>query len=296
MGPRRGIAFRFARAGALAVGLAGICVASVRAAGVERRTIHGQEAPVPREELATTRPETLGTAPIAACADGMTLVEGAFCPRVEQKCLRWMDPPGRFHDYRCAEYAAPARCLAPRVHRRFCIDTHERSEAGTGLPLNQQSWTDAKRICEAAGARVCEDSEWTFACEGDEMRPSPYGWTRAASRCNADHVDLLTPSTPGHSGRLRDEREPVDAHPDCASPFGVLDMAGNVAEWVSVDGFREGSVVVQKGNWWQPGKHACRDEQAGHDRHYKGTETGFRCCAPAAAPADPRVANAPTER
>jgi sulfatase modifying factor 1 len=295
MGPRRGIAFRFARAGALAVGLAGIGVASVRAAGVERGAVQGQP-PVPREELATAPPEVLGAAPIAACADEMTLVEGAFCPRVEQKCLRWMDPPGRFHDYRCAEYAAPARCLAPRVHRRFCIDTHERSEAGTDLPLNQQSWTDAKRICEAAGARVCEDSEWTFACEGEEMRPYPYGWTRAASRCNADHVDLLTPSTPGHSGRLRDEREPVGAHPDCASPFGVLDMAGNVAEWVSVDGFREGSVVVQKGNWWQPGKHACRDEQAGHDRHYKGTETGFRCCAPAAAPVDPRMAKGPTER
>ena len=69
----------------------------------------------------------------------------------------------------------------------------------------------------------------------------------------------------------------------CASPFGVLDMAGNVAEWVSVDGVAEGSVVVQKGNWWQPGKHACRDAQGGHDRHYKGTETGFRCCAAAAS-------------
>jgi hypothetical protein len=54
-----------------------------------------------------------------------------------------------------------------------------------------------------------------------------------------------------------------------------------VAEWVSVDGFSAGSMVVQKGNWWQPGKHACRDAQYGHDRFYKGTETGFRCCADA---------------
>ena len=49
----------------------------------------------------------------------------------------------------------------------------------------------------------------------------------------------------------------------------------------SVDGFAPGSVVVQKGNWWQPGKNACRDSQPGHDRFYKGTETGFRCCASA---------------
>jgi sulfatase modifying factor 1 len=215
------------------------------------------------------------------CPAGMTLVDGDACPRVEQTCLRWLDPPGRFHEYRCAEYARPARCLAPRVHSTFCIDRLERADPATALPLNEQSWTDAARVCGSAGERVCLESEWTFACEGEEMRPYPYGWSRNAEACNADHVDLLEP---GDRRRLRDEREPSGAHPACASPFGVLDMAGNVAEWVSVDGTAAGTAVVQKGNWWQPGKHACRDAQAGHDRHYKGTETGFRCCADAAAP------------
>jgi hypothetical protein len=212
------------------------------------------------------------------CPDGLVLVEGEYCPRVEQRCVRWLDPPGRFHEYRCAEYAKPARCAAPRVHKRFCIDRNERADAATGLPLNVQSWTDTKNVCERAGARVCQESEWTFACEGEEMRPYPYGWSRAADKCNADRTDLLLPSVDGRHTKLRDERAPAGAHPDCASPFGLLDMAGNVAEWVSVDGVAPGSVVVQKGNWWQPGKHACRDAQAGHDRHYKGTETGFRCC------------------
>ncbi len=211
----------------------------------------------------------------SACPDDMVLIEGDYCPRVEQHCLRWMDPPGRYHEYRCAEYAKPARCLAPREHRRFCIDRQERVDQDTGLPLNVQSWTDAKRSCESQGARVCVESEWTFACEGEEMRPYPYGWRRSAGKCNADKVDLLAAG----GAHLRDERDPAGAHPQCASPFGVLDMAGNVAEWVSVDGFADGQLVVQKGNWWQPGKHACRDAQGGHDRYYKGTETGFRCCA-----------------
>lgn len=216
----------------------------------------------------------------SACPDGMVLVEGDYCPRVEQRCLRWMDPPGRYHQYRCAEYAQPARCLAPRRHERFCIDRRERAEEGTALPRNVQSWSDAKRSCEAHGARVCKESEWTFACEGEEMRPYPYGWKREASRCNADKLDLIATAEPW---KLKDEREAAGSHPACASPFGVLDMAGNVAEWVSVDGVPEGTVVVQKGNWWQPGKHACRDAQGGHDRFYKGTETGFRCCAEAEA-------------
>jgi sulfatase modifying factor 1 len=210
------------------------------------------------------------------CPEGMMLVDGDYCPRVEERCIRWMDPPGKFHEYRCAEYARPSRCVAQRVHKRFCIDRRERSEDASGLPLNMQSWSDAKRACQAAGARVCLESEWTFACEGEELRPYPYGYSRQARACNADRTDLLVPGNPR---RLRDSRERSGSHPDCMSPFGVLDMAGNVAEWVSVDGAPEGSVVVQKGNWWQPGKHACRDAQAGHNRFYKGTETGFRCCA-----------------
>ncbi len=113
----------------------------------------------------------------------MTLVEGDFCPRVEQRCLRWLDPPGKFHEYRCAEYARPARCLAPRVHERFCIDRHERTAAGEALPLNMQSWTDAKKSCEAAGARVCMDSEWTFACEGRaDAAPPVRAGARAADK------------------------------------------------------------------------------------------------------------------
>lgn len=213
-----------------------------------------------------------------SCPAEMVLVEGDFCPRVEQHCLRWMDPPGRFHEYRCAEYAQPAHCTAPRVHRRFCIDREERREPDSELPLNRQSWTDARRECESAGARVCMNSEWTFACEGEAMLPYPYGFSREPDRCNADHFDLLVP---GDRSRLRDEREPTGTRRGCASPFGVMDMVGNVAEWVSVDGFAQGTEVLQKGNWWQPGKNACRDGQAGHNRFYKGTETGFRCCASA---------------
>ena len=250
--------------------IAALGVLAVPSAGAADKSAYLELHPRQEPEHATVAPE-----PAPPCPEGMALVSGDFCPRVEQRCLRWLDPPGRYHQYRCAEYANPARCLAPRVHERFCIDRHERTEPATGLPLNLQSWNDASRACEAAGARVCMDSEWTYACEGEEMRPYPYGWARAAEKCNADRMDLLQPGDHRH---LRDEREPAGAHPDCASPFGLLDMAGNVAEWVSVDGFPPGSRVVQKGNWWQPGKHACRDEQAGHDRHYKGTETGFRCC------------------
>ena len=273
------------RARKLAV-LLGVLTVPVLLAGAAARA-QDPTPPVLVARATIVDPGSGGRAPIeapvlqSACPDDMVLIDGEYCPRVEQRCLRWMDPPGRYHEYRCAEYAKPARCLSAREHRRFCIDRHERVDEDTGLPLNVQSWTDAKRSCESQGARVCVESEWQFACEGEEMRPYPYGWHREADKCNADKVDLLA----GGGARLRDERDPAGAHPACASPFGVLDMAGNVAEWVSVDGFKNGEIVVQKGNWWQPGKHACRDAQGGHDRYYKGTETGFRCCAGATSSA-----------
>jgi formylglycine-generating enzyme len=215
------------------------------------------------------------------CAEGMVLVEGEYCPDVEQKCLKWLEPPGdKYEHYRCAKYAKPAVCKGPRVHRRFCIDEHERTEPGTDIPVNRMTWTTSKALCGADGARLCMTSEWQFACEGEEMRPYAYGWERDATACNVDVMTGL-----GRVGRLVDHRAPASAHPRCVSPFGVHDMAGNVDEWATVDGAPPGTREVMKGSWWLPGKHACRNGQGGHGANYGGTESGTRCCKDAATPA-----------
>ena len=41
------------------------------------------------------------------------------------------------------------------------------------------------KICQAQGKRLCTEREWNFACEGEEMRPYPYGWSREP-KCNQD--------------------------------------------------------------------------------------------------------------
>jgi sulfatase modifying factor 1 len=210
----------------------------------------------------------------AACPDGMILVEGEYCPNVEQTCLEWMDPPGdRYAHFRCKRYKAPAVCKGARVHERFCIDEKERTEPGSDLPRNHMSWTSATKLCEADGARLCKTREWQFACEGEEMLPYPYGWERDSKACNVDVMHGL-----GRVGRLVDHRTPASAHPACVSPFGVHDMAGNVDEWATVEGARKGKREVMKGSWWLPGRHACRSFQGGHGPLYGGTESGARCC------------------
>jgi len=213
-----------------------------------------------------------------ACPTGMVLVEGEYCPDVEQTCLEWMDPPtSRYAHFRCKRYAKPAVCKVPKVHRRYCIDATERVEEGTKLPRHFMSWTSSKALCESEGARLCRESEWIFACEGEEMRPYPYGWERDTTACNTDITEGI-----GKVGHLNDLRSEVGSHAKCASPFGVQDLAGNVEEWTQADGPGRGSKMgwkeVLKGSWWIPSRHACRQFQVGHNDVYNGGETGTRCC------------------
>lgn len=217
----------------------------------------------------------------SACPSGMALVEGEYCPEVEQPCLEWMDPPSsRYHHFRCARYDKSTCKSKKRVHMRYCIDVTERvasaaaNDEKTSLPRNFMSWTSSKKLCEAEGGRLCRESEWQFACEGEEMRPYPYGWERDANACNVDRSDDI-----GKPGRLVDHRSPVGSHEKCASPFGVQDLAGNLEEWVQADGRgKMGWKEVLKGSWWIPSRHACRQFQVGHNDVYNGAETGTRCC------------------
>jgi hypothetical protein len=220
----------------------------------------------------------------AGCPDPqhMVMVEGNYCPEVQHDCARWMETGGKFGYYRCAEYTA-ARCLSPsRVHMKYCIDRDEYARPGETLPWSHSSWTDATNTCASLGKRVCLESEWNFACEGEEMLPYPYGWQRDADACNADRMDLFKPN-----GQLRDLRVGANDKPRCVSPFGVHNLSGNLEEWTTIDA-SAGTTwprPAMKGAYWQPSRNHCRANQTAHDRYYNGTETGFRCCAdPEGAP------------
>ncbi len=206
------------------------------------------------------------------CPKDMVLVSGQYCPEVEHKCVRWLETEGRYAYFRCAEYARPAKCLTERRSMRYCIDRDEYAPPGETLPASGQSWTDAKRTCESLGKRVCRESEWNFACEGEELRPYPYGFVRDAEACNADRIDIYRTD-----GRLTDLREGPDGHPSCTSPFGVHHLSGNLEEWTTIDGSIPARPAM-KGAYWQPSRNHCRAAQTAHDEFYNGDETGFRCC------------------
>ncbi len=253
--------------------------------GCQRAEASTEPAPLPVAHAPRAeREEQLATAsvldlpleePASACGENMVLVEGDYCPNVQLNCKKYLDPKGRYEQFRCAEYG-PSVCLSKERRRlRFCIDRTEFVESGESLPANHRSFTHGEKACAAQGKRLCRESEWNFACEGEEMRPYPYGFSRDSSACNADRTDVVSPE-----GKLRDLRAPGGSFSRCKSPFGVMDMAGNLEEFVAMDG-KGPPRPAMKGAYWQPSRNFCRAAQTAHDRYYNGTETGFRCCSDA---------------
>ena len=213
-------------------------------------------------------------APPPACPPEMVLVDGMYCPEVKHECKRYIDEigaKGYLRRHRCAEFATNPQCKKPREHRRFCIDRYEYS-AKEDKPLVNQSWTMARDTCRDLGKRLCFGSEWAFACEGEAMLPYPYGFERDAKRCNHDRSNL------SRRGKLVDYRVKSTDRPKCTSPFGVMNLVGNVDEWVYRDGFIRPWRSSLRGGWWLAGRNNCRAATTGHDEFYFGPQTGFRCC------------------
>jgi hypothetical protein len=241
-----------------------------------------EKEPEPAAPIANPTPKEKPSVPALAepgpkpCPEEMVLVSGEYCTNVEHTCKRWLDDD-LLPYARCAEYEPPARCVGKRDKLRFCIDQREFTPAGDTLPQNYASFIEANKVCESAGKRVCSESEWNFACEGPEMLPYPYGWSRR-DVCNQDRLDLYEPNP--RRQVLRDHRKPSGSLGECKSPFGVFDMVGNMDEPVLREAqryaypFRNGL----KGGWWMAGRNRCRPATTAHDDHYRDIQIGIRCC------------------
>ena len=98
--------------------------------------------------------------------------------------------------------------------------------AGEEHPVNCVAWAQANGFCAWAGATLPTEAQWELAARGAQGRPYPWGLALPAPEAPA--VGNVEGDADGFA-----DTAPVGSFAPGASPFGALDMAGNVSEWVA---------------------------------------------------------------
>ena len=169
-------------------------------------------------------------------------------------------------------------CAAPAKSSALCTY----SMGDPLLPVSCVHWSDADAFCRSLGKRLPREAEWELSARGTSGARFP--WGGAPGGCNFA-ATLLHESTGRSCSGKRPSR--VGTHLSGQSPFGVMDLSGNVEEWVSdyyVEHIAEGvaprsgaSRVLRGGGWLSPPSMTKATSRDWGSALEAGPNVGFRC-------------------
>lgn len=161
-------------------------------------------------------------------------------------------------------------------------------------PVSLVTWHGAHSYCERVGRRLPSEAEWEKAARGTDQRIYPWGNEFDGTNLNfCDQNCWDSPNIYYNDGFVT--TAPVGSYPQGASPYGVLDMAGNVYEWVfdrfgrnyyenspykNPDGPAEslGDIRgLRGGSWFSTGDITRTTSRYSRIPSFTWTATGFRC-------------------
>jgi len=109
-------------------------------------------------------------------------------------------------------------------YRKFCQDTGQQMPSAPSWgwqddhPIVRVTWSDAGAYCKWASVELPTEAQWEKAARSTDGRIWPWGNEWDASKCN----NIVTGPK---------KTTPVGSYPAGASPYGLMDMAGNLWEW-----------------------------------------------------------------
>jgi formylglycine-generating enzyme required for sulfatase activity len=172
----------------------------------------------------------------------------------------WEDTPRRFHEHpmHVTSFYIDRYPVTNAEFKKFLDSTHYHPKDDLNFlrdwkdgsyppgwenkPVTWVSQEDARAYASWAGKRLPHEWEWQYAAQGTDGRLYPWG----------NEWDGGAVPVPDKSRTMRGP-DPVDAHPKGASPFGVMDMVGNVWQWTEefVDEHTRGG-ILRGGSYYQP--------------------------------------------